>query len=111
VCDSCTAVVDRDLVAVTLTYAAPGGHALIGRVLYLPGGWAADDERRELAGVPDNITFETKPQLAGHLLQHAHDGASAPPSSPATRFTAAVTCARASGNAAPDTSWPSAPIT
>ncbi len=51
----------------------PRAHALIGRALYLPGGWAADDERRELAGVPDNITFETKPQLAGHLLQHAHD--------------------------------------
>jgi hypothetical protein len=39
-------------VAVTLTYAAPGGHAVIGRALYLPGGWAADEERRELAGVP-----------------------------------------------------------
>ena len=25
-------------VAVTLTYAAPGGHALTGRALYLPGG-------------------------------------------------------------------------
>jgi SRSO17 transposase len=60
-------------VTVTLTYAAPGGHALIGRALYLPGGWAADDERRELAGVPDDVTFETRPQLAGHLLQHAHD--------------------------------------
>jgi SRSO17 transposase len=52
-------------VAVTLTYAAQGGHALIGRALYLPEGWAADDERRELAGVPDDVTFETKPQLPG----------------------------------------------
>ena len=60
-------------VAVTLTWAAPAGHVLIGRVLYLPEGWAADEERRELAGVPDEITFETKPQLAGDLLQHAHD--------------------------------------
>ena len=60
-------------VAVTLTWAAPAGHALIGRALYLPDGWAADEERRELAGVPDEITFETKPQLAGDLLQHAHD--------------------------------------
>ena len=60
-------------VAVTLTYAVPAGHALIGRALYLPEGWAADEERRELAGVPDEITFETKPQLAGDLLQHAHD--------------------------------------
>jgi SRSO17 transposase len=60
-------------VAVTLTWAAPAGHALIGRALYLPEGWAADEERRELAGIPDEITFETKPQLAGDLLQHAHD--------------------------------------
>ena len=60
-------------VAVTLAWAAPAGHALIGRALYLPEGWAADEERRELAGVPDEITFETKPQLAGDLLQHAHD--------------------------------------
>ena len=60
-------------VAVTLTWAAPAGHALIGRALYLPEGWAADEERRELAGVPDEIMFETKPQLAGDLLQHAHD--------------------------------------
>ena len=60
-------------VAVTLTYAAPGGHALIGRALYLPGAWAADQERRELAGVPDEVMFATKPQLAGRLLQHAHD--------------------------------------
>jgi SRSO17 transposase len=60
-------------VAVTLTYAAPAGHALIGRALYLPEGWAADEERRELAGVPDEVMFATKPQLAGELLQHAHD--------------------------------------
>ena len=37
-------------VAVTLTCAAPAGHALIGRALYLPGAWAADEERRDLAG-------------------------------------------------------------
>ena len=60
-------------VAVTLTCAAPAGHALIGRALYLPEGWAADEERRDLAGVPDEVMFATKPQLAGDLLQHAHD--------------------------------------
>lgn len=58
-------------VTVTLTYAAPAGHALIGRALYLPADWAADDERRDLAGVPDETTFATKPQLAAALLQHA----------------------------------------
>ena len=60
-------------VAVTLTCATPAGHALIGRALYLPADWAADDERRELAGVPDEATFATKPELAGRLLQQAHD--------------------------------------
>jgi SRSO17 transposase len=60
-------------VAVTLTYATPAGHALIDRALYLPGDWAADDERRELAGVPDEVMFATKPQLADALLARAHD--------------------------------------
>jgi SRSO17 transposase len=60
-------------VTVTLTCASPAGHALIGRALYLPGDWAADEERRELAGVPDEVMFATKPQLAGTLLEQAHD--------------------------------------
>jgi SRSO17 transposase len=60
-------------VAVTLAVASPAGHALIGRALYLPAGWAADEERRDLAGVPGEILFATKPQLAAGLLQHAHD--------------------------------------
>jgi SRSO17 transposase len=60
-------------VMVTLTLAAPAGHALIGRSLYLPKSWTEDEERRELAGIPDDVTFKTKPQLAGDLLQHAHD--------------------------------------
>ncbi|HEV3289475.1 MAG TPA: IS701 family transposase, partial [Streptosporangiaceae bacterium] len=59
-------------VAVTLTYATGRGHALIGRALYLPGACAADEEHRELAGVPEEVLFATKPQLAGHLLDRAH---------------------------------------
>jgi SRSO17 transposase len=37
-----------------------------------PADWAADEERREFAGVPDEVMFATKPQLAGDLLRHAH---------------------------------------
>ena len=59
-------------VAVTLTYASGRGHALIGRALYLPEGCAADEEHRELAGVPEEVLFATKPQLAGALLDRAH---------------------------------------
>jgi len=58
-------------VAVTLTYATGRGHALIGRALYLPGGCAADEEHRELAGIPEEVPFATKPQLAGALLDRA----------------------------------------
>jgi SRSO17 transposase len=58
-------------VAVTLTYASCRGHALIGRALYLPEGCAADEEHRELAGVPEEVMFATKPQLAGALLDRA----------------------------------------
>jgi SRSO17 transposase len=59
-------------VAVTLTYATSRGHALIGRALYLPEARAADEEHRELAGIPDEVMFATKPQLADTLLDSAH---------------------------------------
>ena len=45
----------------TLTYASGRGHALVGRALYLPEGCAADEEHRELAGVPEEVLFATKP--------------------------------------------------
>jgi SRSO17 transposase len=59
-------------VAVTLTYATRRGHTLIDRALYLPEGCAADEEHRELAGIPGEVLFATKPQLAGELLERAH---------------------------------------
>jgi len=59
-------------VAVTVTYATGRGHTLIGRALYLPEACAADEERRELAGVPEEVMFASKPQLADALLDRAH---------------------------------------
>jgi SRSO17 transposase len=59
-------------VAVTVTYATGHGHTLIDRALYLPEAWAADEEHRELAGVPEEVMFASKPQLAGALLERAH---------------------------------------
>ena len=59
-------------VAVTLTFATSRGHTLIDRALYLPGACAADEEHRELAGVPEEVLFATKPELAGALLARAH---------------------------------------
>src|SRR5260370_14501478 len=59
-------------VAVTLTCATGRGHTLIGRACYLPGACAADEETRELFGVPEDVLFATKPQLAGGPLDRAH---------------------------------------
>jgi hypothetical protein len=59
-------------VAVTLTCATSRGHALIGRALYLPEACAADEEHRELAGVPEEVMFASKPQLASALLDRAY---------------------------------------
>jgi SRSO17 transposase len=59
-------------VAVNLAYATGRGHTIIDRRLYLPKDWTFDEERRELAGVPEQIEFATKPQLAARMLTHAH---------------------------------------
>ncbi|MET7685619.1 transposase [Streptomyces sp. NPDC005423] len=44
---------------------------MIDRALYLPRDWAGDEERRELAGVPDEAGSATKPGLAAALLTRA----------------------------------------
>jgi SRSO17 transposase len=58
-------------IGVFLTSAAPNGHVLLDRELYLPREWAEDAERRQEAGVPDEVTFATKPQLARRMLERA----------------------------------------
>ncbi|WP_329082447.1 IS701 family transposase [Streptosporangium sp. NBC_01469] len=55
-------------VAVHLSYATAAGHTLIDRRLFLPSAWAADEERRQLTGVPEEVMFATKPQLAVDML-------------------------------------------
>jgi SRSO17 transposase len=58
-------------IGVFLTYAAPEGHVLLDRELYLPREWADDAERRREAGVPEGVRFATKPQLARRMLERA----------------------------------------
>ena len=60
-------------IGVFLTYAAPEGHVLLDRELYLPGEWANDTERRQEASVPEAVTFATKPELARQMLERALD--------------------------------------
>ncbi|MGW4995785.1 IS701 family transposase [Streptomyces mirabilis] len=63
--------VDLCQVAVHLTFATSAGHCLIDRRLYFTQEWAGDEERRDLAGVPDELCFATKPHLAADMLRAA----------------------------------------
>jgi SRSO17 transposase len=65
--------VENCQVAVFLTYAAAGGHALIDRELYLPESWVADPGRCAAAGVPAGTAFATKPELALRMITRALD--------------------------------------
>ena len=64
--------IENSQVAVYLTYAAPRGHALIDRALYLPKSWTEDPARCQDAGIPhDQSGFATKPALATTLISRA----------------------------------------
>jgi SRSO17 transposase len=65
--------VDNAQVAVYLAYATAAGHGVIDRELYLPQGWLADRARCRAAGVPDQVGFATKPELARRMLERALD--------------------------------------
>ena len=58
-------------VAVFLAYATPGGVALVDRDLYLPTSWTQDPARCRTAGVPEEVVFQTKPQLGQAMLERA----------------------------------------
>jgi SRSO17 transposase len=63
--------IENAQVAVYLGYAAPRGHTLIDRELYLPKSWTADENRCAAAGIPATASFATKPQLARRMIERA----------------------------------------
>ncbi|MFF3444587.1 IS701 family transposase [Streptosporangium sp. NPDC002721] len=64
-----TGQVENCQVMPMLTYASAVGHAFINRRLYLPEKWAGDAERRKVAGVPERVTFATRPQQVIDMLE------------------------------------------
>lgn len=54
-----------------LSYATVKGHVFLDRRLYLPQEWCDDPERREKAKIPEEVVFQTKPQQAIAMLEHA----------------------------------------
>lgn len=62
---------DNCQVAVSLSLASAQGSLPIAYRLYLPEEWASDKARRRKAGVPQEIKFATKPQLALEQIRRA----------------------------------------
>jgi SRSO17 transposase len=61
--------VENCQVGVFLLGVTPAGAALLEHQLFLPKEWAEDAERRKKTRVPEEIAFQTKPQIAAALLQ------------------------------------------
>jgi SRSO17 transposase len=55
---------DNCQIAVTLSVANAHASLPVAYRLYLPEVWATDPERRAKAGVPDEVVFQTKPEIA-----------------------------------------------
>jgi SRSO17 transposase len=58
-------------IAVSLHHVGGNGTTVLGWRLYLPESWTADTDRRRDAGIPDDVTFKTKPVLALELIDQA----------------------------------------
>jgi SRSO17 transposase len=58
-------------VAVSLSVTTAQASLPIAWRLYLPESWADDEERRKATGVPDEITFQTKPAIALAQIRRA----------------------------------------
>jgi SRSO17 transposase len=62
---------DNCQVAVSLSLANHAASLPVSYRLYLPRDWAEDPARRAKAGVPEEIAFRTKPEIALDLLRAA----------------------------------------
>jgi len=64
---------DNCRIAVSLTVATAKASLPIAWRLYLPEIWAKDRQRRKKAGVPSEIAFETKQQIAIQQIRKAYE--------------------------------------
>jgi SRSO17 transposase len=70
--------IDNCQVGVCLSWQTAQGHALIDRALYLPQEWTEDPARCRAAGIPEAVTFATKPALARRLVERALEAGAKP---------------------------------
>ena len=66
--------VENCQVGVFLAYATTSECAYVDAELYLPESWTKDRARCQEAGIPKDVVFQTKPQLARRMLERAGSG-------------------------------------
>ena len=64
----CTGTVENCVTTVFSAYVTANGQAWVDFDVYMPERWASDAARRRAAGIPDELPFATKPQLARNQL-------------------------------------------
>ncbi len=64
----CTGKVENCVTTVFCAYVTANGQSWVDFDVYLPQRWASDLPRRRAAGIPDELQFATKPQLAMNQL-------------------------------------------
>ena len=65
----CTGKVENCVTTVFSAYVTAHGQAWVDFETYMPDRWAHDAPRREAAGVPEDLPFATKPQMAVEQLK------------------------------------------
>lgn len=67
--------IENSQVAVYLVYAGQRGHAAVDREIYVPRSWTSDPDRCRAAGLAEETTFATKPELVARFLDAGHQAA------------------------------------
>jgi SRSO17 transposase len=75
----CAGRIANGVNTVYCSYATTGGHALVGARIWVPEDQLSDTDRRAALGVPADVVFKTKPQLAQDILADMIADATMPP--------------------------------
>jgi SRSO17 transposase len=65
--------VENCQIGVFLTYCGTKGYTVLDRGLYLPKEWVEDKARCREAGIPEDVSFRTKPEMALEMIKAAYD--------------------------------------
>lgn len=72
--------VDNCQVGVFLGYASRRGYTLVHRALYMPEDWFTESyaQKRQQCGVPEDLPFQTKPELGLEMVKAVHEAGTLP---------------------------------